>query len=181
MAQNSNHDLLAVAYVLQPHHLHGEVSVLHVVPDLLSFEDLMVGSDLYLRSPGGETRPCSCESLRPHKNRWLVKLSGIDSRNLAEELRGFELCMYRRNLPELPEDWFWEADLEGCRVLDDVLGEIGVVKGLDTSSAQTRLVVADAEERKFRIPWVDAFFPEVRLDDGIIHSSLPEGILEWDG
>jgi 16S rRNA processing protein RimM len=181
MAQIQDHDLLAVAHILQPHHLHGEVCALQNIPDFLDFANLLTGKDIHLRSPAGRVRPCSCESLRSHKNRWLVKLSGIDSRTQAGEIKGCDLCLMRADLPELPEGWFWEADLKSCRVVDDTLGEIGVVQGLDTSSTQARLIIGGMNERKFRIPWVNAFFPEVRLDEGIIRSTLPDGILDLDG
>jgi 16S rRNA processing protein RimM len=63
------------------------------------------------------------------EQRPIVRLSGIEGRAGAEELRGAELSVPRRELPALAQDEWWAHELEGCTVADGD-HEIGVAERL---------------------------------------------------
>lgn len=67
--------------------------------------------------------------LAGHAARPIVRLEGCDDRHGAEALRGQELLVARAAAPELDEDEWWAADLEGCVVWDGER-EVGVVARL---------------------------------------------------
>jgi 16S rRNA processing protein RimM len=112
-------------------------------------------------------------ALRPHQDRWLVTVEGVDSIDQAEEWRGIDLCLPREELPELPDGWFWEADLLACHVSDAMLGEIGSVDGLDVGGAQPQLRLRRPDGQIALIPWVRAFVRQVDLEAHLIHVDLP--------
>jgi 16S rRNA processing protein RimM len=59
-------------------------------------------------------------------------------------LRGVELVVPRANAPELDEDEWWAADLEGCRV-HDAGADVGVVRRLVALPSCEVLEVARAD------------------------------------
>jgi 16S rRNA processing protein RimM len=194
MEPSSADDLLAVARVVRPHGLEGELSVVVLAPPVLDPADLLVGRRLFLRAPEGmagpvlhgpvspdahggnvAVRPVQGKSARPHQARWLVKLAGIDTLSDAKPLRGHDLCLPRAELPALPDGWYWEADLVGCRVIDERLGEIGTVAGLDTTAPQPQLLLRRPSGAIVSIPWVRAYMRRVDLDQNEIRLTLPGG------
>ena len=72
----------------------------------------------------------------------IVRLAGVASRAGAEELRGAELLVARKDLPPLAPGEFWAADLAGCRVVD---GErvVGVVRRMVALPSCEALEVGD--------------------------------------
>ena len=56
-----------------------------------------------------------------------LSLKGVFDRNAAELLRGKEIEALREDMPELPEDTFYIADLTGCLVVTSSGEEIGEV------------------------------------------------------
>jgi 16S rRNA processing protein RimM len=213
-------ELLAVARLVRPHGIRGEVSADVLVPPILDPADLLVGKRFRLRpaenklqasklespkdtekddsadstphsalrAPHSDKIPHSAfriphsvevESARPHQARWLIKLAGVETMDDAEALRGCELCLPRAELPALPEGWFWEADLLGCRILDARLGELGVCEGLDTTGPQPQLVLkrnaSSPGAAPVRIPLVRAYLKNLDLPGRAITLQLPEG------
>ena len=176
MAQSDPAALLAVARLVRPHGLRGEISAIALAPPLLEPDGLIVDRRLHLRDDAGHVTTARGESVRPHKDRWLIKLEGIDSIEQADTLRGVDLCLPRRELPDLPDGWYYEADLEGCRVIDRRLGELGTVEALIVDCAQPQILVRLVGGSAAPIPWVRAFIREVDLEGRLIGVQLPPGI-----
>lgn len=172
-------ELLAVARAVRPHGIRGELSCIVLVPPVVDPGEVIVGRRLLLRDAQGDVHPATGEAVRTHQDRWLVKLSGIDTMTDAETLRNVDLCLPRRELPSLPEGWFWEADIQGCRVVDERLGELGTAAGLDVSGPQHQLLLRrdgiPGAPPVVRIPWVRAYVKAVEVQARRIQLDLPEG------
>lgn len=166
-------DLLAIAHLVRPHGLRGEIVAEPRVPEVVDPVGLILDRRLFLRTPKGEVSETTGVGLRPHQGRWLVALDGIESMDDAETLRGFDLCLPRAELPALPEGWYYEADLERCRVVDEHFGEIGQVEALETAGAQPNLRVRRPTGAAVLIPWVKAYFVAVDLPAGRLTTRLP--------
>jgi 16S rRNA processing protein RimM len=168
-------NLLAIARLGRPHGVRGEIRAEVLCPPVLSFEELATEGPLWLRREGQAPRLVKVEGLRPHQDDWLLTLEGLEVREEAGELNGSELCLERRDLPELPEGWYWEADLVGLAVVDRALGEIGRVAALEASGGQSVLVVkrGGAEGGRIQIPWVRALVRNVSVAGGLIEVDLP--------
>ncbi|MCC5860100.1 MAG: ribosome maturation factor RimM [Ectothiorhodospiraceae bacterium] len=92
-------------------------------------------------------------------------LSGVESREAAESLKGREIAVPRDELPPLPEGEYYWADLIGLRVrtVDGV--DLGVVDHLIQTGANDVLVVRGDRERL--IPMVvGQYVKRVDLDAG---------------
>ena len=103
----------------RPHGLDGSFHVADAVPQLLE-----LGTEVYVagvqrriaRRAGFDARP-------------IVRLEGCDDRDGAQALGGQEILLARERAPELEEDEWWAADLQGCSVRDGSV-EVGVVTRL---------------------------------------------------
>jgi 16S rRNA processing protein RimM len=177
MARPRPEDLLAVAHLVRAHGIHGEVSGILLAPPVLDVYELLEGQAFQARNPDGRLRPGHLKilALRPHQERWLFTIEGIETMTDAEALRQVDLCLARADLPPLPEGWFWENDLQSCHVVDRSLGDLGGVQGLNTDFFQPQLEIVRPDGRRVMIPWVKAFVTEVNLDAGLIHVDLPAG------
>lgn len=166
-------DLLAIAHLVRPHGLRGEIVAEPSVPEVLDPLELIVDKRLFLRDGKGQVSPARGVGLRSHQGRWLVSLEGIESIDQAETLRGAELCLPRAELPALPEGWFYEADLTRCKVVDEKMGELGQVEALDLNAAQPRLKIRRPSGALVMIPWVKAYFTHVDVPGGELKTNLP--------
>jgi 16S rRNA processing protein RimM len=176
MANQRGEDLFAIAHLARTHGVRGEVSAIPLTPPVLDPAGLIIEKRLFLRDPQGKLREVEGEAVREHQDRWLVKLVGVDTMTEAEALRGHDLCLPREELPALPENWYYEADLEGCEVIDTRLGPLGTVAGLEVGYVQPQLKVSRPDGRIVLLPWRTALFPEVDLVARKITASLPEGM-----
>ena len=68
------------------------------------------------------------EAMRPAKDHFVARFSGIADRDAAERLKNIKLYVPRERLPEPGEsDEFYYADLVGLRVVDRAGAHIGTV------------------------------------------------------
>jgi 16S rRNA processing protein RimM len=110
---------LRAGVVGRPHGLDGSFHVAEPVASLLEL-------DADVRIAGTQRR---IVRLAGHDDRPIVRVEGCSDRDGAEVLRGQELFVARTHAPELDEDEWWAADLEGCAVRDGER-EVGVVARL---------------------------------------------------
>ena len=110
---------LRAGTVGRPHGLDGSFHVGDGVPELLELGAavLVAGRQRRIaRRAGLDARP-------------IIRLDGCDDRDAALALRGAEILVARERAPELAEDEWWAADLEGCSVRDGDT-DVGVVTRL---------------------------------------------------
>lgn len=167
-------ELLAIAHLIRPHGLRGEIVAEPLVPEVVDAVELILDRRLFLRDKAGKVSETRSVGLRRHQSRWLISLDGIESIDDAETLRSVELCLPRAELPALPEGWYYEADLTACRVVDEHFGEIGQVEALETTGAQPNLRVRRPDGAAVLIPWVKAYFTSVDVPAGELKTNLPQ-------
>lgn len=115
-------DLLTVATVLKPQGIRGEVKVKVLCDDA---DDLKALKRVYI--DGAEY---GVLGVRGQGEFAYLALKGVFDRNAAELLRGKDIEALRSDLPELPEDTYYIADLTGCKVVTtsgDIIGEVAAV------------------------------------------------------
>lgn len=105
-----------------------------------------------------------------------AKLTGVDSREAAEALRGTRLYAERARLPSLPDDEFYHADLIGLMVLDTGGAELGKVSAVLNHGAGDLLEIRRAGADTVLLPFTRAAVPTVDLGAGRIIADPPEGL-----
>ncbi len=78
---------------------------------------------------------------RKHNNGLVVKVAGIDDRDIAQKLVGSEIFVNEEALVELPEGDFYWRDLMGMTVITDKGYDLGQVSDIMETGANDVLVV----------------------------------------
>lgn len=107
-------------------------------------------------------------------NKVICYLEGITDRNMVEAMIPFLIQADSDLFPKLEDDEYYLKDIIGTKVFDNTSGdEIGVVTGTSDNGMQTILIIESADE-EISVPWVDAFVPEVNIEQGFIKINKPE-------
>lgn len=106
-----------------------------------------------------------------------ARLSGVDSKEAADALRGLELYADRDRLPHLPDDEFYHSDLIGLEVLDTGGQPLGRVRAVHNHGAGDILEVHGTGQRAtLLLPFTKAVVPTVDLTVGRIIADPPEEV-----
>lgn len=116
--------------------------------------------------------------LRPIKNGYAGRLPDVASKEDADALRGTQLFARREQLPSLPDDEFYHADLIGLEVYDTGGVLLGRVKTVQNNGADDllELQLSGSSTTTF-LPFTKAAVPTVDLASGRIVADPPDGIL----
>ena len=155
--------------------LKGELNaVLNIDPEYVE-----EGNPLIIETDGIPV-PFYAESIRPKgASSYLIKLEGVDSVEEADELVNNLIFAPRNDVEDyMGEELLLGDDLEGYRVVDKDLGEIGVLESIDSSTENELFVVRTPDDEEVYIPIVDDFIVDIDQENGIINTSLPEGLVD---
>ncbi|MFL6416400.1 MAG: ribosome maturation factor RimM [Bryobacteraceae bacterium] len=131
-----------------------------------------------LRMPDGSDEAVTVESAWEHKGSWVLKFADIDSIDAAKRLRGADVWLPLENRGSLPEGQYFQSDLVGCKVLDQVDGRVlGLVEGFEQYGGPPLLAVK-GEAGQVLIPFVPEICVAVDLQNRSISVELPEGLLD---
>lgn len=111
------------------------------------------------------------EDGKGHNKGLIVKIEGIDDRELAREYTNDQIAIEREALPETSEEEHYWQDLEGATVITENGITLGVVKELIATGSNDVFVVTGERERL--IPYTN----DVVIN---IDKSKKEIIVNWD-
>ncbi len=116
--------------------------------------------------------------LRPIKNGFAARITEVTTKEEADALRGIALYVDRDQMPSLPDDEFYHADLIGLSVYDTGGVLLGTVKTVQNHGADDllELQLAGTSETTF-LPFTKAAVPTVDLSAGRIVADPPHGVL----
>jgi 16S rRNA processing protein RimM len=147
-------ELVALGVVTKPHGLRGDVWVKLFNPD----SPLIAELEQVVIRRNGETDVLEIVRRRIDRDMMVVTFEGVTTREAAEDLRGFELCVPRAAFMELDEGEFYHVDLERCVAHDENGNVLGPVL------------------RVIEYPSVDCL--EVRMEDGVREIPLVDDYVE---
>ena len=119
----------------------------------------------------------SAESIRirqgkRHGKRLIALLEDIDTLDQAEALVGWQIAVYRDQLPDLPNSSYYWADLVGLAVRLEDGTDLGKIDSMLATGANDVMVVRGERERL--IPFVQGqYVKRVNLEDGVV-------LVDWD-
>jgi 16S rRNA processing protein RimM len=120
-------------------------------------------------------------AVRPHGNRLLLRLEGVDDRDAADALRGGLFVIDSEDLPPIDEsDTYYDHQLEGLMVRTTGGRDIGRVAEVLHTAGGELLAVDRADAGELLVPFVTAIVTSVSLDNGIVEIDPPEGLLELE-
>ncbi|WP_136649194.1 ribosome maturation factor RimM [Paracoccus aeridis] len=102
-----------------------------------------------------------------------ARLSGVETKEQADALKGTTLWADRAALPSLPDDEFYHADLIGLEVVDTGGASLGRVRAVHDHGAGDILEIYGAAG-VLLVPFTRAAVPTVDLAAGRIVADPPE-------
>jgi 16S rRNA processing protein RimM len=120
------------------------------------------------------------ESLRPAKDHFVARFSGIRGRNAAEQLKNTKLYVPRERLPEPQQaDEFYYADLVGLTVVNRSGERLGTVAAIHNFGAGDLIEVrTDSGGATEMVPFDALNVPAVDVGAGRIIVDLPQGLFK---
>lgn len=167
-------DRVILADILRPRGNRGEVlarSQTDVPGRLESLKEATV------RFPNGQDGKVVILEAWEHRGDWVLKFEGVDSIGAAEHFAGAELWVPFSERAKLPEGEYFQADLIGCVVQDEVGTVLGTVDGWQEYGGPP-LMEVKADGRELLIPFVKGIYRNVDVEGRRITVEVPEGLLE---
>jgi len=120
------------------------------------------------------------ETLRPAKDHFVARLSGIRDRDAASALANTKLYVPRERLPQTEEaDEFYHADLVGLAVMDRAGKKLGTVIAIQNFGAGDLIEVRpDAGGNTELVPFDMTNVPAVDVASGKIVVDPPHGLFK---
>lgn len=167
---------IAVARIIKAHGLKGEVSVA-LSTDLPSF--MLEGLTVWIVPPHVGIRDGRVESVRPGPKGPLVKISGVESIELAGQLRGHDLMVRSIDLPdEIADNFFDPIDL---RVVTDTGRYLGIITEVIVTGANDVWVVSGGDAGQVLLPVIDDVVLEIDEDTDTITVHVLDGLIDEEG
>ncbi len=118
----------------------------------------------------GDWREMRVAAAKVHGNTLVAQLAGVEDREAAIALKGWEVAVPRSQLPGAADGEFYWADLIGLRVVNMEQHEFGRVARVLQTGANDVLVVAggNGNERETLIPFIASAIRQVDLAAGVI-------------
>lgn len=112
----------------------------------------------------------------------LLMIDGIDSEAKAQQFNNRPFYILRTDIPEDEEDddedGLYASDLVGYRIVDETLGDIGVISGINDSTQNVLFIVETDGGDEIFIPVADEFIEEIDSDSETVRTDLPEGLID---
>jgi len=116
------------------------------------------------------------------KGALIARVDGITTKEQADGLRGMEIFATRDQLPGLPDDEFYHADLIGLMCFDAGGAPLGRVKAVQTNGAEDLLeIISPAHKDTVLVPFTKAIVPTVDLACGRIVLDPSGGLFTTEG
>jgi len=167
--------LITVARATKTRGLKGEL-----VADLLTdFPDRFeTVSRVFGIGPRGERQELELEAYWFQNDRVVLKFVGYDNIESAHGLVGFSFALPEDERVELPNDEFYDWELEGCSVETNDGAAVGRVSKILRTGGVELLVVEDEAQREQLIPMAEPIVVSIDISSKRILIDPPEGLLD---
>ena len=166
-------ELVAIARITRPRGIRGEL----VAEVLTDFPERFDGLEKVTALLGDGMRELKIEKAWFQNERIVLKFSGVNSIEAAEELRNAEICVPESDAVELEDGEFFDWQLEGCEAVTIDGETLGTVKELMRTGGTEILVVKG--DREYLIPFAESICTKVDVENKRIVVDPPEGLLEF--
>lgn len=163
-------DRVCVGAIAGAFGVHGEVRLKSFCADPEAIAD-------YGPLTGDNGQTYEVDLTRPIKNGFAAWLSGVETKEDADALRGVQLFAPRDRLPATAEDEYYHADLIGLRVVDTGGTEIGTIRAvMDHGAGDLLEIQGPGLKSSVLLPFTRACVPTVDLAGGKVVADPPEGL-----
>ncbi|WP_409276566.1 ribosome maturation factor RimM [Pseudomonas defluvii] len=166
-------DLIVVGKIFSVHGVRGEVKVYSFTDPI---ENLLLYRNWTLRRDGS-VKQVELVSGRSTQKDLVAKLKGLDDRDEARLLSGYEICISRSLLPNLTNGEYYWYQLVGLKVIDQLGQLFGKIDHLLETGANDVMVVkpcaGSLDDRERLLPYTEQCVLAIDLGAG-------EMRVDWD-
>lgn len=155
-------DHFRIAQVLKPHGVRGEIKVYPLTDDMSRFKKL---GEAYLER-NGQYEPIRVDGSKYVSDAVVLHISGIDTPEEAEKLRGLYVAVDREHAVKLPKGTYFISDIIGCRVESTDGTKLGVVKDVYSTNANDVYVIEGG--RRLAVPALRKLLSKVDIEEKLI-------------
>jgi 16S rRNA processing protein RimM len=156
---------IELGVIAKPHGVRGEIRVHVFNPESTLLSEL---AEVFLIGEEGEEPALvEIESTRRGPKALLMHLAGVGSREDAEALRGYRLCVPREALPDLDEGEYYHADLIGLEAFDGAKAIGKVIDVIDYPSAECLKI--ERPGGYIEVPMLPRWLDRVDVKAGKVH------------
>jgi len=167
-------DLILIGHVVRPHGLTGLV---RIVSYAQSKETFLEAGSVFLNTGENELYERKVVSIRPHRSVFFLKLSGLNSIDQAEALRGAGILIKKDSLVKKDKDEFFWYELLGLDVYLTTGQYLGVLKEIFPTGSNDVYVV-EGQGTEFLIPAIDQVVKEINIPRKTMVISPVKGLLD---
>ena len=168
--------MFEIGTIVKPQGIRGELRVFPTTDDPSRFS-LLVGKEVLVRLKHTE-RPYKLLQARQHKNIVIVKLEGVNDRNMAETLIHATIAISDDMALPLEDGEYYVRDLIGLWVEDENGQHLGTISKVLNTNANDVYVVEAGEGDAFMIPAIKSVILSVSLADKKMKIHMMDGLRE---
>lgn len=169
----NTHDCYKVGFIMRPHGLKGEVTI-SIDPDAsVDWENLKA---LFIEVKS-QLVPYFIEHISVRNNKAFVKLEEVSTPEKASQLKGSSLYLPKESRPKLERGEFYNEDIIGFEVMDDVHGPLGFIEAVE-QAGPNRFLILSYLQKEIMIPVNGPFIKSINKSKKKIGVNLPEGFLD---
>jgi 16S rRNA processing protein RimM len=164
-------EYLVVGFLRRPHGVSGEI-IMDLHTDFP--ERFRTGRKLYVGD--GLYKPMTLASVRPHAKGLLVRLRGVNTPELAGQLRNTWVFIKAKDAPALPEGKYYQYQMIGLNVVDEDDKPLGTLTGIIETGANDVYIVTDEAGKELLLPAIPSVILDVQPESGFMRVHLLEGL-----
>ena len=167
-------NFLVIGKVIKAHGLKGLLKVHSYAQSEETFQD---SPTVFLSKADWENaREFTVISVAAYKNGVLMALEGVNSIEIAESLKGAEICIEKGSMVRADDEYFWH-ELIGLKVFLDTGDYLGDVSGIISEKGNDIYVVKNGD-REWPIPATHEVVRDISLESGTMTICPLEGMLD---
>ena len=173
---------LLIGEIINVHGVKGALKVQPLTDDLSRFSKL---KEVYIKdtknrpdSKGLYNKKYKIISALVSGGFIILRVYGIDDRDIADLFRGCFLEIDRIDAISLPEDNYFIGDLIGSKVVEDTGEELGILHDVYQTGSNDVYAVKRTGKKDILLPAIGSVIKNVDIHAGIVTVSLIPGIKE---
>ncbi len=170
----SSETLLLVGKVVKPHGVKGLLTVWSYARTIESF---LYSDTVFFKLEHQEPLRYRVLDVSPHKNRFLMKVEGVESFEDADRLRGSDILVDKKFLVKKSDDEYFWFELINIKVYLDSGRYLGIIKEIIPTGSNDVFVVRQ-NDSEFLIPAIHDVIEKIDLNKGEMIIRAIDGLLE---
>lgn len=110
------------------------------------------------------------------ENSAIITFDGVESEKYAKRMVGSSVFLFKNEIIEMPDEQF-ESQLENYLLVDEKLGEIGIIEQIDNYSGNI-VITVNYHGEELLVPFSEDFIIAIDEQNKVLKLRLPEGLIE---